>query len=141
MADHLKAFQFVVFLIGVKPRLLQGDRDLLLDSIDAVQVGQKQSSSAPLCDDHAVALYIQLIRGRDFLGFSQYVNSDLERIQFGRPDGGKAGIPHRSAQSILRDFLRDTAAGRRDRSDASAQPSILMDGDKSTGPAMAEFFL
>ena len=93
MTDYLKPLQLIVFLISVKPRLLQGDRDLFLNSVDTVQVGQQQPPPATLCDDHAVTFHIQLIRRGDFLCLSQNVNRDLKRIQFGRPDGGKAGIP------------------------------------------------
>ena len=37
MPHYFKPLQLIVFLISVKPRLLQGDRDLFLNSVDTVR--------------------------------------------------------------------------------------------------------
>ena len=42
--------------------LLAGDVDLLVDCVDAVEVGEEKAAAAAVADDDAVAFYVEFVR-------------------------------------------------------------------------------
>ena len=85
VSDHLESLQRNLFLRPYSG-FLSRYRYLLLHSIDAVQIRQKQSPAMSAGNDHAVAFYIQFVFRKDILGLSEYVYTDLQPLELIRTD-------------------------------------------------------
>ena len=77
MPDHFEALERRRF-IGVNAGLVHGDRHLVLDGIHTFQIRQQKSSSCAACDNHAIALHIELFHTLDGFRFPKHVDTDFQ---------------------------------------------------------------
>ena len=79
MTHDLKPFQFCLFMFTYLGLLLC-NRNLLFNRIHSLKIGKQTSPLLSLCDDHTVALTVQLVRRIYFLRISQHIDTTGKHI-------------------------------------------------------------
>ena len=139
MPDHLKPFQSYVFFVRVKSCLLLGDEDLILNGVNTVQIGKQETAAAPFGNNDAVFLHIQLRWTADPLRGTEDVDGNVQFFQFLFADRREPRVPGGRTDGVRNDFFRYTVFRGLDGSNAAAERTVLVQGDKRTGLPFGQF--
>ena len=128
MTDHLEPVHLHARLIQSDARLALRDGYLVFHRIHAFQVWQKEPAPESFFHDHAVSFYVQFGFGSYRFRLPEHIHIDRQLFQLRLRDRRKARITGRGGYRIADDLVRERITRRRDRTDASAQVSVLMNG-------------
>src|SRR5450759_1203614 len=124
-------------LAGADARLLQGDVDLLLHGVDALQVGQQDAPAKPGEDDHAVDRGVEAgLRARR--ARAEHVHRTRERRELVRPHAVEARIVEGRRARVTGDLGAEVRFRRLQGADAATQLAAILERDEAGGVAREE---
>ncbi len=118
-------------------RLLQSDRHLLLDRVDAGQVGQQHTAPHPGRDDHPVAPWIELVECRG-LARAEHVDRTAQGVDLVHGHRGEAGVTEGRGRRVADDLAAEVGLGRGQRADAPPQLALPFERDEASGATCVE---